>query len=111
MAKAVGFTRDAASRIVQAVRTVEGIPKTGAGWHPYRADDAGIVLGKTTAAWSKGTTATIEVYNKGTLGSELRDTPIKTLTGCINKFGDIATGRWVMLASLNGGWYVISAEC
>ena len=109
MAKAVGFTESAAARIGRAVRTVEKAGTTGATWWDYRADDGESTtkLGKTTAAWSKGANATVDIYT-GTPGSE---TKTGTQANCINKFANIATGKWVMLASLNGGWYVIAAEC
>ena len=108
MAKAVGFTKSAADRIGRVVRTVERAGTTGATWWDYRADDApGMQLGKTTAAWSKGAKATVDIYT-GKPGTEIKT---DTQANCVNKFADIAYGKWVMLAGLNGGWYVISAEC
>ncbi len=108
MAKAYGFSEKDAGRIGKTVRAVEAQPRTGAGWWPYVGDEGGgFLLGKTTAAWNKGAAATIDVYT-GTPGAE---TKTGTQAGCINKFANIATGKWVMLASVNGGWYVISAEC
>ena len=109
MAKAVGFTKSAANRIGRVVRAVERAGTTGATWWDYRADDGapGMQLGKTTAAWSKGAKATIDIYT-GKPGTEIKT---DTQANCVNKFADIASGKWVMLAALNGGWYVISAEC
>ena len=108
MAKADGFTKSAADRIGRVVRTVEGAGTTGATWWDYRAYDAtGMQLGKTTAAWSKGAKATVDIYT-GTPGTEIKT---GTQANCVNKFAGIASGKWVMLAGLNGGWYVISAEC
>ena len=108
MAKAVGFTESAAARIGRAVRTVEKAGTTGATWWDYRADDGeSTKLGKTAAEWKKDAKATVDIYT-GTPGSE---TKTDTQADCINKFADIATGKWVILASLNGGWYVIAAEC
>ena len=108
MAKAVGFTKSAADRIGRVVRTVEGAGTTGATWWDYRADDSiGMQLGKTAAAWNKGAIATVDIYT-GKPGTEIKT---DTQANCVNKFADIASGKWVMLAALNGGLYVISAEC
>ena len=107
MAKAVGFTKSAADRVGRVVRAAEKAGTTGATWWDHRADDTGMQLGKTTSAWKKGDRATVDIYT-GTPGSE---TKTGTQDNCVNKFADIASGKWVMLAALNGGWYVISAEC
>jgi hypothetical protein len=66
-------------------------------------------LGKTTSAWTKGTSQNITVYSEG-------DPPNETAGGNVienawNKFGDIPANKWVMLASFNGHCYVIAAEC
>jgi hypothetical protein len=69
-------------------------------------------LGKTTAAWNKGTTATIELFEEGTPPSEGKKTPADTLANCVNKFANVATGKWVIVArGGNGYWYLIAAEC
>ena len=69
-------------------------------------------LGKTTAAWNKGTLATITLYEEGTPPNETPASPPVTLPGCVNKFANIAADKWVMLAvGTNGTHYVISAEC
>jgi hypothetical protein len=108
MDKAVGFTKSAADRVGRVVRAAEKAGTTGATWWDHRADDgASMQLGKTTAAWSKGAKTTVDIYT-GTPGTE---TKTGTQDNCVNKFADIASGKWVMLAGLNGGWYVISAEC
>ena len=114
--KPVGFTRQDASRIAKVVRAVEGVGSTGVGpYNPYRGGDDGdpVRLGKTTAAWNKGTTATITLYEDGTPPSETAKTPKPdTLEECVNKFADVATGKWVIVAkAANGSWYLISAEC
>lgn len=109
----VTFTKASAERIAAAVRFVEGQMGYGPGGFPpggvRTGDDPPILLGKTTAAWAKGTTATIPVYS-GPPGSE-------TATGfsvvAMNKFTAIGSGKWVILAGPNQGgvWYLISAEC
>ena len=69
-------------------------------------------LGKTTADWDKGTLATIELYEEGTPPGETKKSPAETLADCVNKFSDVATEKWVMVAkAANGSWYLISAEC
>jgi hypothetical protein len=68
-------------------------------------------LGKTAAAWNKGTLATINVWESGTPPNETQTTG-QTLANCVNKFATVAGGKWVMLArGANGYWYLISAEC
>lgn len=72
-------------------------------------DGEPIRLGKTTAAWNKGTTATINLWESGTPGSE---TQSGTLAGCVNKFADVASGKWVAVArGPLGAFYLIAAEC
>ena len=107
------FTRDSARRIQRAVQIVEqGMRSRPPGTklrHAGGDDGDPVRLGKTTSAWDKGTIATIDLYETGTPPDE---TESGTLSGCVNKFADIASGRWVMVArAANGSWYVISAEC
>lgn len=67
-------------------------------------------LGKTTAAWSKGTTATVTIYEEGTPPNETSSST--TIENCVNKFANVASGKWVIVArGGNGYWYLISAEC
>ena len=77
-------------------------------------DDGGdpIRLGKTTAEWTKGTLATIELYDQGTPPSETAKSPAETIQDCVNKFATVASGKWVAIAKAsNGSWYLIAAEC
>jgi hypothetical protein len=87
---------------------------TGTKWCAVRMGDASgdpVRLGKTTATWTKGTTATINVWESGTAGSETQTTGV-TITGCVNKFATVASGKWVMVArGVNGSYYLIAAEC
>lgn len=64
-------------------------------------------LAKTTAAWTKGTSQTLNLW-AGTPSSEsqLSDQVIAW-----NKFANVASGKWVMLARANGTFYLIAAEC
>ena len=113
MAKPVTFGEDGARRIIAATKAVEAGNRN---MPPVRfrqvADDGDPVrLGKTTATWTKGTTATINVWESGTAGSETQTTGV-TITGCVNKFATVASGKWVMVArGVNGSYYLIAAEC
>ena len=70
-------------------------------WEPRGPKPVVLQIGKTTAAWTKGTTATIDVYAKGD----------RTATGdtaeVFNLFADIEAGKWV--AFISG--YLVAAEC
>jgi cobalamin biosynthesis protein CobT len=65
------------------------------------------LLGKTSAAWVKGTAQNITLW-AGALGSEQQTSDV---VRAWNKFADVPSGRWVMLARANDYWYVIAAEC
>jgi hypothetical protein len=84
---------------------------------PVRFRDPGgdgdpIRIGKTTSTWTKNTLATITLYESGTPPNETTGSPTQTLEGCVNKFGDVQSGKWVAVArAANGSWYLIAAEC
>lgn len=65
------------------------------------------LLGKTSEAWAKGTSQTITLW-AGTPGSEaeLSDQVIAW-----NKFANVASGKFVMVARANDTYYLIAAEC
>jgi hypothetical protein len=68
-------------------------------------------LCKTSSAFNKGTTATLNVWEGGTPPNETQ-TIGETISGVINKYANISTGKFVSVAMHgNGKWYVISAEC
>jgi hypothetical protein len=110
----VAFTEGAARRVAAATLAYErgGKDMPGVRFRQGGGDDSDPVrLGKTTAAWTKGTLATINVWEDGTPPSETQ-TSGSTLVDCVNKFANVATGKWVMLAKgANGSWYLIAAEC
>jgi hypothetical protein len=114
MTRRVSFTETDARRIAAATRAYE---RGNRNQPPIRFRQGGedgdpVRLGKTTAAWDKGTTATIELYEEGTPPSEGKKTPADTLENCVNKFADVANAKWVIVArGGNGYWYLIAAEC
>lgn len=115
MTKPVTFSEDGARRVIAATKAYEGGNRSVP---PVRFRDPGgddgdpVRLGKTTSAWTKGTTATIDLYEEGTPPSETAKSPPDTLIGCVNKFATVASGKWVMVARAgNGNWYLIAAEC
>jgi hypothetical protein len=108
------FTKRDAQRIANCVASYEKgsrnqrpikYPRNYIGGSPVR-------LGKTTAAWNKGTLATITLYEDGTPPGETTASPAETLEKCVNKFANVASGKWVIVAKgANGSWYLIAAEC
>lgn len=77
-------------------------------WAFVRLATATHYLAKTSSTWTKGTSATVQIYS-GTPGSE---TAVSGLTVTAwNKFANVQSGKWVMLGYANGSWYLIAAEC
>jgi hypothetical protein len=75
------------------------------------AGDGGLRLCKTSAAFNKGSTATLNVWEAGTPPSETQ-TSGATVADVVNKFANIASGKFVSVAMHgNGRWYVVAAEC
>lgn len=113
--RGVMITRGAAQRIQRVVQRVDNMNRDCGGLKlrtEVGDDSEPVRLGKTTAAWNKGTLATIELYEEGTPPSESKATPADTLEDCVNKFANVASGKWVIVArGGNGSWYLISAEC
>lgn len=86
---------------------------TGSLWCTVRLGNAagggGTKLGKTTSEWLKNTVATIDLYETGTPPSETSSG--ETLENCVNKFEDVAAGRWVVVCeATNGYWYLVEYE-
>lgn len=103
------LTPQSARKIANAVDRIDSLGVSGGEWHPHRPVEsrrrtspaASIIIGKTTAAWDKGTSATVDVW----AGDPLAATG-GTVTA-LNLFADIETGKWVAIL----GGYLISAEC
>jgi len=64
-------------------------------------------LAKTSAAWTKGTSQTLNLW-AGTPGSESQ---LSDQVVAWNKFATVASGKWVMLARCNSTFYLVAAEC
>ena len=101
------LTPQSARKIANAVDRINSLGVSGGEWHPHRPAESrrrtspSIIIGKTTAAWDKGTSATVDVW----AGDPLADTG-NTATA-MNLFADIEADKWVALL----GGYLISAEC
>lgn len=103
------FEPSTARRIVRAVQTVEGGGKSpGPPYVTRGGDDSDAVLCKTTAAWAKNSSATLQIW-AGAPGSEAN-------TGCTltayNRYAAIATGKFcTVMLHRHGYYYVVAAEC
>lgn len=113
MTKPVGFSEDGARRVIAATKAHEAGSRNMPPVKFREASDDGepVRLGKTTAAWAKGTLATINVWETGTPPNETQ-TSGATIANCVNKFAAVASGKWVIVAKgQNGSYYLIAAEC
>ncbi len=110
----VMLSADSARRVGRMLSAYEGGDRAIT---PYVAPngftDGGdaVRLCKTTAAWSKNTTATLNVWEDGTPPNETQ-TAGETIEDVVNKFAAVATDKFCMIAkAANGSWYLIAAEC
>jgi hypothetical protein len=102
--KGVTFTRDAADAIAETVSTVQGGSRRQSGIKGSGSAYAQPhYLSKTTAAWAKGTKATLTLY-VGDGGSEAASSG--NTVEAWNKWGDVAANEWVLLARANGAFYL-----
>lgn len=101
------LTRKSLDRINRVCDAVESSAKERT-WYdprpssPYPKRIPKLQIGKTTAAWSKGSTADIPVHSK----TDQQPTGA-TAAGVINLFADVEAGKWV--AFMDG--ILIAAEC
>jgi hypothetical protein len=72
------------------------------------AASTALKLSKTTAAWTKNSTASLTEYT-GTAGSETAVTGGTPITA-YNKLGNVATGKWVIIGFIDGDWYLVAVE-
>lgn len=104
------FSGDAVTRIRQTVRTVEGMPSVPQASRvnstPLQWDYAQI--GKTDAAHVKGENGTISIYS-GTAADSLTDTG-ENVTA-YNRFGNIASDKFVFVWTMPWGYEITAAEC
>lgn len=107
--KGTAFDGETARRVLRATRVIEGgSPPIGGARVTSAGDDADAVLCKTTAAWAKGSSATLQIW-AGQPGSETNTGA--TLTA-YNRYAAIATGKWcTVMLHRHGYYYVIAAEC
>jgi hypothetical protein len=111
MAKKVSFSEADARRIASTVRAHErGNRDQPPVFFRQSGDDSPVRLCKTSAAWNKGTTATLNVWEDGTPGSETQSTGV-TLEGCVNNFANIASNVFVIVGlAANGKHYLLSVD-
>ena len=119
MTQGVRITENFAMRIASTVRRVDAMPISfGDGKIPVRFEDgappqaaSSLRLCKTSSAFNKGSTATLDVWESGTPPNETQTSGV-TVENVINKYANIATGKFVSVALHgNGRWYVVAAEC
>jgi hypothetical protein len=100
----VQFKLADAQRIADVVSTVEGSRRGRTGSSLTRDVYASPhYLSKTTAAWAKNTKSILTLYS-GTPGSEVKSTG--DTVEAWNKWGDVASGEWVLLGRANGTFYL-----
>jgi hypothetical protein len=87
-----------AADIVLGERDGGTVPDTQGRYH---------LLGKTSAAWSKGSFANITLW-AGVPGSEAATSSV---VRAYNRFASLDANRWVWLARTGEHWYVVAAEC
>jgi hypothetical protein len=112
MTKPVAFSEDGARRVIAATKAYEAGNRDMPGIR-FRdvGDESTLRLCKTSAAFNKGTVATLNVWESGTPPNETQ-TSGATVADVVNKYANIATGKWVSVALHgNGRWYVVAAEC
>jgi hypothetical protein len=113
MTKPVAFSEDGARRVIAATKAYEAGNRDmpGIRFRDAGGDDFSLRLCKTSAAFNKGTTATLNVWESGTPPNETQTTGA-TVENVVNKYANIASGKFVSVALHgNGRWYVVAAEC
>lgn len=83
----------------------------GVSWALVRIGSGGggaVRLGKTTATWARGTSQTIQVWDKGEPLDEEISSPLNEITA-YNQFYDVAACVWVIVQKTKLGWYLVEA--
>ena len=105
------FDRQSMRRISAAVQKSEGVKdRKGNKWYPVKGGGGPTLqIGKTTAEWTKGTDATVDLYKTSdrTPITEADGTTPKKSGTIHNLFADVGADSWV--AFMNG--ILIAAEC
>ena len=111
MSRGYRLTEGSVRSINATIRTVNQMRTTGiAGDLPFRQNQkrqpsgATLQIGKTTAEWTKGTDATVEVWKRNAAGDMEKGTGTFT---AYNLFADVAADKFV---GCIGSW-LVSAEC
>jgi len=105
----VQFKLADAQRIANVVGTVEGARRDRKNSFLSRAvGQSSHYLSKTTATWTIGTSQTLTLY-VGDPGSEAASSG-DTVDAWNKTGGDIASGKWVLLARANGNFYLAEPE-
>ncbi len=110
MKKVSSASRQTWGRIFRSVRGYEngGRDNTVGPSATSAGDDADAVLCKTTAAWAKGSSATLQIWT-GQPGSE---TNTGVTIEAYNRYAAIATGKFcTVMLHRHGYYYVVAAEC
>ena len=104
------FTENAARRIADVVRRVEGTSGNTATRNRRQQTVHGAwgILGKTNASHAKGAAGDVSIW-AGDPGSE-SDTGFD-LEDVYNRFADVGSGKWVWCHHNGKGWYLTAAEC
>ena len=111
------LTQNSVRSINRTIIAVNQMRKTGiAGDLPFRQNQkrqpggTSIQIGKTTAEWTKGTEATIEVWKKdgaGGMEPSLKEDGTAITFKAYNLFVDVEPDKFVACV---GGW-LVAAEC
>jgi len=112
MTKPVAFSEDGARRVIAATKAYEAGNRDMPGIR-FRdvGDESTLRLCKTHTAFNKGTVLSLAVWEDGSPPNETQ-TAGATVADVVNKYANIASGKWVSVAlHQNGRWYVVAAEC
>ena len=112
MSRSYKLTENSIRSINRTIRTVNQMRTTGpVGDLPFRqnqkrqpAAGATLQIGKTTAEWTKGTDATVDVWKRNAAGDMEKGTGTFTAS---NLFADVEADKFV--GCLSG--FLVSAEC
>lgn len=107
------LSRQAAKKTAKTVRLVEdrlalaGLGRTRRRNNRGQSSDAPL-LGKTTAAHSKGATQSVQIYSGDTKGSE---SAVDGFTvAAYNRFADLDDDAWVIVRFVDSGWELMAAD-